>query len=91
MAGKLELFDDLCRGPLWFSGQEEGFRLVGASLKIEPTGYLVILRAITAEGPRVAFVGAGTLEQVYRALKDLNSLPLEKWKVDRFALDKMGT
>lgn len=91
MADKLVLFDDLCRGPLWLAGQELGLRVMGVSIKVEPTGYLVVFRAVTAEGPRVAFVGCGTLQQVYRALQDVGSVPLSKWREDKYALDKKGT
>lgn len=91
MADKLQLFDDFCRGPLWLMGAGTGSRIMGVSLKVEPTGYLLIIRAVTAEGPKVAFVGCATMEKVYRRLKDIDSLPLSKWKEDRYAFDRSGT
>ena len=88
MSDKLLAFDDLCRGKLWFQGMDQGLRIMGVSIKVEAKGYLVVVKAITAEGPKVAFIGCGTMERVYRELQAIDSLPPDKWRQDKFALDK---
>jgi len=85
---KMQAFDDFRKGKLWFLGMEQGLRVVGVTIKVEPGGYLVVIKAITAEGPKIAFVGCGSLEQVYREIQGIDSLPLNKWREDKYALDK---
>lgn len=88
MVDKMLAFDDLCRTNLWLQGMDQGLRIMGVTIKVESTGYLVVVKAISAEGPKVAFVGCKGIEQVYRELQQVASLPPKKWREDVFALDK---
>ena len=53
-----QIIDEFFKNGLWFVDWPKPIRLTGVSVKVEPTGYLVILKGITAEGPVVAFKGA---------------------------------
>lgn len=83
--------DDVFVRSCWLKGAESGMRLHGVNIKVQPTGYLVILKVLTAEGPRVAFRQAGTIEAVGREVRDWDQITLKNWKEDRFFLDRLGT
>ena len=85
---KLQIIEDFFKQTIWFQECGEGVRLVGASLKIEPTGMLLILRGISAEGPLVAFVGGRGLEEIWRKVNTSEKCKSLKWRTDHFALDK---
>jgi len=52
---------------------------------------LGILKVVTAEGPKVAFIQAEDLEKLYRELQRCEGFDQVRWKPDKFALDKRRT
>lgn len=87
---KLMVLEDFLRQGVWFLDWLGGARLTGITIKVEPAGKLVILKAITAEGPKVAFVGAGTLDAFRRKVTNREERESINWRVDQFALDNLG-
>lgn len=85
---KLVVLEEFLRNRIWFCDFGANVRLVGMSIKIEPNGLFVILKAITAEGPVVAFTGATDLDGLRRKLQSPEGRSKLKWREDRFALDK---
>lgn len=76
------------RNNLWFVDWPGGERLVGLTIKVEPTGYLLILRFISAEGPKVGFYGCQSLEKAFRALSSSTAREAIRLRPDKYALDK---
>lgn len=76
------------RSKLWYVDWQNGERLIGCSLKVEPTGYLAILKFISAEGPKVGFCGGKTIEGVFRTLSSDAGRKAIKLREDQYALDK---
>ena len=64
-------------------------RITGVKIKCEPTGYLVILNAISAEGPMVGFVGARHFKEIARLGWDEEQRRGVRWRQDRYALDNL--
>ena len=91
MIDKLEAISHFLTGKLWWMGQEQGFRVMGVNIKITPGGMLGVVKAFTAEGPKVLFINAPDLEHLYRELQHLDEAGNNRWKEDKFALDRMGT
>jgi len=87
MIDKLGVVDEFFQRGLWLTQEGGGRRVTGASLKLSPTGYLLIVRAYGAEGPVVAFVGARTLAEVMRKTKSGLEEGNLKWREDQFAFD----
>jgi hypothetical protein len=58
-------------------------------IKVEPTGLLLILTGITAEGPVVGFIGAQTLKQLSDKLYSDESRNSVKWRADHYAIDNL--
>jgi len=83
------IFDEFFTRNVWLLEWEDGIRLTGLSLKCEFTGYLAVLRGISAEGPKVAFLSKPTLKQVYSNLKSKNGRGAVRWRPDRFKLDNL--
>jgi hypothetical protein len=77
------------RNGLWFASWSNGERLVGLTIKVEPTGYLAILKFITAEGPKVGFYSSKTLEGVFRGLSSDKGREAVRLREDKYALDKI--
>lgn len=88
MVDKLRNLEEFFATRMWFTEFEEPIRLTGVSIKVEPTGYLVILKGITAEGPRVAFVGVKQLDLFRRIMLGQVDHKVIKWRLDRFAIDE---
>ena len=88
---KLSAMTGFLKQGLWFLGQTQGFRIMGLNIKVEPGGLLGILKVVTAEGPKVAFIQAEDLEKLYRELQRCEDFDQVRWKPDKFALDKRRT
>lgn len=88
---QLGLLDEELKLKIWFRGAEAGLRVTGVTLKCEPTGVLVIVKAISAEGPVITFRGCKGLGQVRAELAGLDSIPSGKWRPDNFALAQNST
>ena len=87
---KLQVLEEFLARGMWFLELGEGVRVSGATIKVEPSGYLLVLKARSAEGPKVAFVGAGTLDGMRRKLVSGAQQGTLAWRVDQFALDRLG-
>lgn len=85
---KLEVLEDFFTQPVWFLEFGEGRRLVGITVKVEPQGYLAVLKCISPEGPQVAFVGSSSLDGVRRKLRDAAHRGEIRWRDDKYKLDK---
>lgn len=88
---KLLVLEEFYAQQIWFLDFGGNRRLMGVSIKVDPSGILAILKAISPEGPQVAFVGASTFDQVRRKLSGTESRNTIKWRADQFALDRTGT
>lgn len=85
---KLEVLEGWLQHGVWFVEFGDGVRLTGVSIKIQPSGHLAILKGITAEGPKVAFLQLPTIDKLRRKLSAGNGLESIRWRADKFALDK---
>lgn len=88
---KLGLVNAWLTRDLWLQDIAGGKRLVGASLKIQPTGLLLVLKSISAEGPFVAFVGGNSLEKIMRKTQVGLDGGAMNWRIDQYRLDSSGT
>lgn len=73
---------------LWLSDLGGDARVTGVSVKVSPSGLLMVIKAVSAEGPKVAFVGASDFGDLLQKGNDLCNGGQLRWKEDRFALDK---
>lgn len=87
---KLLVLEEFYAQKIWFLDFGDGRRLHGASIKIEASGYLLILKARSSEGPVVAFVGAGSLSKIRSKLLGFEGNGTLKWRADQYALDGLG-
>lgn len=87
---KLVVLEEFFAQKLWFLELGDGRRVSGASIKIEASGYLLIIKARSAEGPQVAFVGAGSLTGIRSKLLLAENGSSLKWRADQYALDRLG-
>lgn len=87
MVDKMLAVEEFFKQALWFLDRTIDQRLLGLTIKVEPTGYLAIFRAITAEGPVVAFYQAQTLDEIRCRLVNNGGLESLKWRTDKYALD----
>ncbi len=87
---KIRTLEDFYARAVWFLEFETGARVSGLTIKCEPTGYLAIIKAITAEGPKVAFLGARTLDKIRTVLSSPEGREKLKWRVDQYTLDRIG-
>jgi len=85
---KLTVVEDFLRTQIWFLDWGSNIKFVGMTVKIEPSGLFVIVRALSPEGPIVAFTGASCLESLMRKLKSGEERSKLRWRPDQFALDK---
>lgn len=83
-----QLVDEFFKTSLWFVEWPSPIRLTGVTVKIEPTGYLLILKGITAEGPVVAFKGARSLWGACTDLRTKDTRYNITWRPDKYALDE---
>lgn len=72
----------------WFVEWSNGYRCTGITIKVDPGGVLGVVKAISAEGPMVAFVGAPTIDSLWRKLRDGGVRSGLKWRPDQYRLDK---
>lgn len=72
---------------MWLKDITDGRRLTGMTIKVEPVTKLAVVKAISAEGPVVAFVGGHTFKDLWRTLERLGHGETLKWRPDQFALD----
>lgn len=86
--GKLGVLEEFFVQRLWFLNVGQDRRIIGCSIKVEPTGYLAVLKAITPAGRQVTFVGSKTLDGVRRHLEDPQKLGKQVWRDDLFGFDK---
>ena len=90
MTDKLLVLEEFYAQKIWFLKLEDGKRIYGASIKVEPSGYLLVLKARSAEGPQVAFIGGGTLDGLRKKLLAFGGDNQPRWRQDKFALDRLG-
>jgi hypothetical protein len=81
---KLQAVDEFLKNGAWFLEFGGDKRVRGMTLKIEPTGYLLVLKVATPEGPQVAFYGCETLEKLYRFLQNGTENGSLKFREDRY-------
>lgn len=87
---KLLVLEEFFARKMWFLDLGDGRRVSGASIKVEPSGYLLVLKARSAEGPQVAFVGASSISGIRSKLLASGLTETLKWRIDQFALDRLG-
>ena len=85
---KFDVLEEFYARKVWFLDIGDGKRMSGLTIKCEPTGYLAILKAISAEGPKVAFLGANTLDKIRTVLCSPKGLAELKWRDDQYRLDR---
>jgi len=85
---KLGLVNEWFTYSMWISDWTPVSRLVGCSLKVETSGYLAILKGISAEGPMVAFVGEKSLVKLFEKLRSAKVRENLVWRPDIYAFDK---
>ena len=85
---KLKVLEDWLLGGVWFEDLGTEFRLVGITIKIQPGGHLAILKAVTAEGPRVAFLQLRDIDRLRTLLRDAGGRDCLRWREDKYKLDK---
>lgn len=90
MVDKLASIEEFMTRKIWFADNLGVRRLTGFSVKVEPNGFLAILKGISAEGPVVAFMSVPSLEKLFRSLTTTEGLEALKWRPDKFALDKLS-
>lgn len=73
---------------VWFTDFPGAVRLVGISIKVEPGGCLGVLKAVSAEGPKVAFLGASSIDSLWRKLRDPSGRAALQWREDKYRFDK---
>ncbi len=61
---KLRVLDDFLQNQIWFTDVGALRRLTGVTIKVEPSGYLAVIKAVTAEGPEVAFMGFSQIDKL---------------------------
>lgn len=86
---KLEALDRWLTHGYWVQDHEGVARVVGLSIKCEPQQILAVCKALTAEGPVVAFVQAKGLEHLYGIMGRKGLGDQVRWREDRFALDNL--
>lgn len=87
---KLLVLEEFFAQKIWFLDVGEGVRICGATIKVEPSGYLLVLKGRSSEGPKVSFVGAGSLSGIRSKLLANALNGGVKWRVDQYALDRLG-
>lgn len=88
MADKLLVLEEFYATKVWFLNWPNGIRVTAISLKIQPGSILAILKAISAEGPMVAFAQVKSLDELRRKLSDPQGISSIKWRPDQYGLDK---
>lgn len=86
---KLSIVNEWLTRSLWIEGIGQHKKLTGVSIKVQPTGLLMILKAISPEGPVIAFVGGSSLEDIMRKVKATIADGGVRWREDRFAFDNL--
>ena len=81
--------EEILQYKVWFYEFGEPIRLTGISIKLDAQGLLCILRARTAEGPKVAFVGARGFWALVIKLRDPKAREAISWRFDAYALDNL--
>lgn len=85
---KLQVLEDWLTQGVWFEDFGTEIRLVGITIKVQPGGHLAVLRGITSEGPKVAFLQVAQIDRIRTMLRDGGSNGCVRWREDKFALDK---
>lgn len=85
---KVQVLDEFFRQKVWFVDCGDSRRIVGVSIKVEPNGYLAIIKAISPEGPQVAFLGKKSLDKIRTALLSSDGRGALRWRIDEYQLDK---
>lgn len=88
-ATDLQLVEEFLTDNLWFLEMDSGIRIRGCSIKVEPSGFLVVLKGKSAEGPVVAFMGKSSLNKVVAALRTEAGRNALRWRQDKFAFDNL--
>ena len=84
---KLQCANEFLLNRLWFHDFGPNLRLTGCSIKVTPTGYLYVLKAISPEGPIVAFSSEQGIDGLRRKLESGDGPSSLKWRPDKFRLD----
>lgn len=90
MTDKLQVLEQYFTHGYWMQTHEGISRIMGLTIKAEPSGYLAVVKAFSSEGPVVAFIGAPNLEGIYRKLAGAKGNGGLQWREDKYYLDKNG-
>lgn len=85
---KLEVLEEWFRYKLWDANLGETRRLAGLNIKVTPGGCLVVVKAVSGQGPEVAFYQAPSLDAIRRLLSNGAAAETLRWRPDQFVLDK---
>lgn len=87
MATGLEKLDyDLTMG-LWLQEWPGISRLTEIKIRFQVSNVLMILKGISSEGPKIAFVGGASLSAVCHKVRSIPGRKELKWRFDQYALD----
>lgn len=65
-------------------GFAEKIRVYEVHIKVQPGTLFAIIKAVSAEGPKVAFTGGGSLPALSRAIQERIKAYPDKWRDDQF-------
>jgi hypothetical protein len=88
--GKLGVLEEFFAQQIWFLDVGVGRRVIGLTIKVEPTGYLAVIKAIGTGGPEVSFAGSQTLDGIRTKLSHSGGGLDLAWRQDKYRLDKNG-
>jgi len=84
----IESIEDYLLHGVWVQEWKDVTRVTRASLKINPGGFLLVICAISGEGPKVTFVGGESIKRVVTKLKNGAREGTLKWRADKYAFDE---
>lgn len=69
---------------------KEGVVVTAITVKYPGIDPLLIIKAKTTEGPKIAFVGGANLDDIGKALKTLQVSDALKWRADEWELERLA-
>lgn len=90
MDEKIDIVEHFFSHAVWIMEFSDSVRLIGITIKVEPSGYLAVMKGLRGDGPIVGFIGARSLVGLYRDIQAKAANGGIKWRPDQFALDKIS-